>query len=56
MTDEEYHSLINYARERCGKRGVDKILEENEVDIIMGPGDGLMFIISGTTGQWPMAK
>ncbi|RYP68289.1 hypothetical protein DL771_006791 [Monosporascus sp. 5C6A] len=55
MSDEEYHKLISFARNRCGKQGIDKILEENEVDIIMGPGDGPMFCISGTAG-YPVAS
>ncbi|OAG13532.1 amidase family protein [Alternaria alternata] len=50
MTDDEYHNIIRYARTRCGKDGIDKVLEENDVDIIMGPGDGPMFTIAGTAG------
>lgn len=55
MTDEDYQSLITFARERCGKRGIDQTLDEYGVDIIMGPGDGAMFIISGTAG-YPVAS
>ncbi|WVO13615.1 hypothetical protein L204_101236 [Cryptococcus depauperatus] len=55
MTDEQYHSLLNFARDRCGKRGIDKTLEENGVDIIMGPGDGLMFNIAASAG-YPVAS
>lgn len=51
MTPDEYNELIAYARDRCGRRGIDKALEESDVDIIMGPGDGMMFVISGTAGQ-----
>lgn len=51
MTDDEYNSIIRYARDRSGPKGIDKVLEENEIDIIMGPGDGPMFIISGTAGK-----
>jgi hypothetical protein len=51
MTDDEYHNIIRYARTRCGKDGIDKVLEENDVDIIMGPGDGPMFTIAGTAGK-----
>lgn len=53
MAPDEYDELIRYARDRCGRRGIDQALEENDVDIIMGPGDGLMFKISGTAGQSP---
>ncbi|KAK4460365.1 amidase family [Cladorrhinum samala] len=50
MTDEEYNSLVNYARDRCGRQGIDKVLDENGVDVIVGPGDGPLFVISGTAG------
>ncbi len=50
MTDTRYRELIALARDRSGKKGIDKVLEENEVDIIMGPGNGPMFVISGTAG------
>ncbi|KAJ5701174.1 Amidase [Penicillium malachiteum] len=50
MSDDEYHKLVNFARDACGRRGIDKALEENDVDILMGPGDGLLFQISGTAG------
>jgi amidase len=50
MTEEEYHNIMNSARELCGKGGIDKTLAENGVDIIMGPGDGPMFGIALTAG------
>lgn len=52
MEPEQYRKLIDSARDRCGKRGIDKVLEENGVDIILGPGDGPLYIIAGTAGQW----
>jgi amidase len=55
MPKNEYDNLIAYARERCGKRGIDRTLEENGVDVIIGPGDGRMFKISGTAG-YPIAS
>lgn len=55
MTEDEYNDIMNSARELCGKKGIDKTLEENEVDIIIGPGDGPMFGIALTAGEWPKA-
>jgi amidase len=55
MTREDYDKRIASARERCGPNGIDKVLEGNEVDIILGPGDGAMFVISGTAG-YPVAS
>lgn len=51
MTDDRYNEIMEFARDICGRRGIDKTLEENDVDIIMGPGDGAIFHISGTAGQ-----
>ena len=51
MTDAQCQEILQSARERCGKNGIDKVLEENNVDVIIGPGDGPLFMISGTAGQ-----
>jgi amidase len=51
MPEEDYRALLDFARDRCGRRGIDQVLEENEVDVILGPGDGPLFCISGTAGQ-----
>ncbi|KAF9770120.1 hypothetical protein IL306_012372 [Fusarium sp. DS 682] len=50
MEPGQYRELIDFARDRCGPKGIDKVLEDNEVDIILGPGDGPLFIIAGTAG------
>ncbi|CAK7233312.1 hypothetical protein SCUCBS95973_008552, partial [Sporothrix curviconia] len=55
MADDEYHALLAFARNRCGPGGVDKALEENDVDVIIGPGDGPLFAIPGTAG-YPVAS
>jgi amidase len=51
MSSDEYYELIKTAREACGPQGIGKTLDDNDVDIIMGPGDGLMFSIFGTAGS-----
>ena len=53
MTSDEYHELINFARDACGRRGTDKALRGNDVDILVGPGYRLLLPISGTAGQSP---
>ncbi|KAF4124991.1 amidase [Geosmithia morbida] len=55
MPDDEYRSIISSARERCGKNGIDKALAENDVDVIIGPGDGPMFCVPSTAG-YPVAS
>ncbi|EGX92259.1 amidase family protein [Cordyceps militaris CM01] len=55
MDPDEYRKLIDEARITCGEKGIDRVLEENEVDIILGPGDGPMFVIAGTAG-YPVAS
>lgn len=51
MTKDEHDELVDFARKACGERGIDKALDDNDVDILMGPGDGLLFMISGPAGQ-----
>lgn len=36
MTRDEYHDLINFASGACGRRNIDKALDDNDVDILMG--------------------
>lgn len=50
MTDEEYDRIVRTARE-VNKTGIDRILEENGIDIIMAPGESLIFEIPAAAGQ-----
>ncbi|KAF5230431.1 hypothetical protein FAUST_9824 [Fusarium austroamericanum] len=57
MQPNRYRELIDFARNRCGPNGIDRVLDDNQVDIIIGPGDGALFNIAGTAGQqknWPL--
>lgn len=51
MSDEEYQDLVYHARHCCGKAGIDKVMEEHGINIIVGPGDGPLFMIAGTAGE-----
>ncbi|KUJ21855.1 amidase family protein [Mollisia scopiformis] len=55
MTDDQYHKILQYARKACGPSGIDKALEENGVDVIIGPGDGPLFNLVGGAG-YPVAS
>jgi len=48
MTNDNYKDLVDHAKNLCGKEGIDKVLDDNGVDILMGPGDGPLFTIFGT--------
>ncbi|ETN40803.1 uncharacterized protein HMPREF1541_05083 [Cyphellophora europaea CBS 101466] len=54
MTDEEYDRIVRTARE-VNKAGIDRVLEENAIDIIMAPGESLMFEIPAAAG-YPTAS
>ena len=43
MTNDQYHKTLQYARKACGTSVIDKSLEENDADFIIGPGDGPLF-------------
>lgn len=51
MTDDKYHEILQYARTACGTNGIDKALEENGVDVIIGPGDGPLFDLVAGAGE-----
>ena len=46
MAEEEHGRILNLARKSGGADGIDKTLEENDVDVIIGPGDGPLSAIS----------
>jgi amidase len=50
LTGSEYHTLIALARSSSGANGFDKCLDQNAIDIIIGPGDGNLFHIPGNAG------
>ena len=52
MTNDNYKDLVDHAKNLCGKEGIDKVLDDNGVDILMGPGDGPLFTIFGTAGEF----
>ncbi|KAH6623120.1 hypothetical protein F5144DRAFT_550710 [Chaetomium tenue] len=51
MSDDKYYAPLDFARDPCGRRGVDAVLEENAVDIILSPRGGPLLSISGTAGR-----
>jgi amidase len=54
LADADYHSLLALARSSCGPNGFDKCLEQNAIDVIIGPGDENLFCIPGGAG-YPVA-
>lgn len=51
MTEDRYQKVLQYARRACGTNGIGKALEENGVDVIMGPGDGMLYTLVGGAGE-----
>lgn len=38
-------------REESGASGIDKALQENDIDIILGPGGGSLYSLSAAAGK-----
>lgn len=51
MNEEQYRERIEFARETCGKNGIEKALNDYGVDVILGPGDGEVMSIAGGAGE-----
>ncbi len=51
MTDDEYEEVLNHGRRSCRELGIDKVLKDNNVDVLLGPADGPLFYIAGAAGQ-----
>lgn len=50
ITDEEYQKALADMRDWGRNRAVDKCLQENDIDIIIGPGDSRINELAVTAG------
>ncbi|KAF2872776.1 amidase family protein [Massariosphaeria phaeospora] len=55
LTQEEYDDILSFSRSAGRERGIDKTLKDNNVDVILGLGDGPLFYIAGIAG-YPIAS
>lgn len=51
MTQEEHDGILAFARRKAREEGIDKTLKENDVDVIIGPADGPLYVLSGAAGE-----
>lgn len=51
MTDKEYTELLGHYRKVCGDEGFKKILNESDLDVIIGPGDGGLYSMAAGAGE-----
>ncbi|KAH8822071.1 amidase signature domain-containing protein [Xylogone sp. PMI_703] len=51
MTPENYQKSLNWIRQKCGKEGILKTLEENNIDVIIGPADTLITDLAASIGS-----
>lgn len=51
MTDSEYEELLAYNRKSCGEQGIFKALEENDLDVILGPAEADMYYYAAAAGM-----
>ncbi|KAF2094314.1 amidase family protein [Rhizodiscina lignyota] len=51
MTQQEYDDLLAYNRRVCGREGIDKILADDGVDVIIGPADSQLYYIAAAAGS-----
>ncbi len=50
ISPETYHDTVAHARHAARDLGIDKVLRENDVDVIIGPGDGPLFAVAAAAG------
>jgi hypothetical protein len=50
INEEKYHEIINFCRDSA-RKGIDKALEENDVDVLMCSGEAPIFQIFGSAGR-----
>ncbi|KAK4444219.1 amidase signature domain-containing protein [Podospora aff. communis PSN243] len=55
MTDQDHEDVQTFTRNQRKTQGINRVLEENKVNVIMKPRDGPLFRISGTE-EYPEAS
>ncbi len=55
LTTDEYKIHLHHMRDVARTRGVDSIIKEYGVDVIIGPADSLLTSIASGSGEnWPI--
>lgn len=50
LTQDKYNQILAFARKQCREKGIDKTLQEYDVDVIIGPGESALFYIAAGAG------
>ena len=45
MGKDEFSKRSAYAQKACGKDGINGLPEDNNMDVIIGAGDGMLFLM-----------
>ena len=53
LDDEEYRTALRESRRIAGAEGIDALLEQNELDAIAAPSNGLAWLIDPINGDYP---
>jgi amidase len=51
LSSEEYDRLFKHLRAVSRDQGIDKVFRENDLDVIIGPGDSLMINVAASSGE-----
>lgn len=52
MSDTEYDEILAFGRKKSRDEGIDKTMAENDVNIIVGPSDSNLFVLSALSGMF----
>lgn len=50
MSDEEYNEILVFGRKKSRDEGIDRTMAENDVNILVGPSDSNLFVLSSLSG------
>jgi amidase len=51
LSSEEYDKLFKFMRTTSRKEGIDKILQDYDIDVILGPGNANMHDLAAASGE-----
>ncbi len=54
MSDERYNDILSFGRTKSRDEGVDKVMREHNINLIIGPSDSALFCIASLAGEFSL--
>ncbi len=52
MPDAEYDEILEFGRRMSRQEGIDKVMKEHDVNIIVAPSDSPLYVMAALAGSY----